>query len=71
MEQQIKISEHFKATLKTTNFKYTGNVIRVKAADVTLTDIDTGEDLSNYLQADDKGYVSLKTLQFRKKASIF
>ena len=62
-----KISEHFKATLKTTNFKYTGNVIRVKAADVTLTDIDTGEDLSNYLQADDKGYVSLKNTAVQEK----
>ena len=62
-----KISEHFKATLKTTNFKYTGNVIRVKAADVTLTDIDTGADLSNYLQADDKGYVSLKNTAVQDK----
>ena len=62
-----KISKHFKATLNTTNFKYTGNVIRVKAADVTLTDIDTGEDLSNYLQADDKGYVSLKNTAVQEK----
>ena len=62
-----KISEHFKATLKTTNFKYTGKVIRVKAADVTLTDIDTGDDLSNYLQADDKGYVSLKNTAVQDK----
>ena len=56
-----KISEHFKATLKTTDFKYTGNIIRVKATDVTLTDIDTGADLSNYLKADDKGYVNLSS----------
>ena len=39
----------------------------VKAADVTLTDIDTGEDLSNYLQADDKGYVSLKNTAVQEK----
>ena len=55
------ISKHFKATLKTTDFKYTGNIIRVKATDVTLTDIDTGADLSNYLKADDKGYVNLSS----------
>ena len=54
------ISEHFVATLKTTNFVYTGNVIRVKASDVTVTDKDTKADLSNYLKADENGYVSLK-----------
>ena len=54
------ISKHFEATLKTTNFTYTGKVIRVKASDVTLIDKDTKEDLSGYLKADDKGYVSLK-----------
>ena len=53
------ISGHFEATLKTTNFTYTGKVIRVKASDVTLIDKDTKEDLSAYLQADEKGYVSL------------
>ena len=53
------ISEHFVATLKTTNFVYTGNVIRVKASDVTVTDKDTKADLSNYLKADKDGYVSL------------
>ena len=57
-----KISKHFKATLNTTNFKYTGKVIRVKATDVTLTDVDTGDNLSNYLQADDNGYVSLNNI---------
>ena len=54
------ITKHFKATLKTKNFTYTGKVIRVKASDVVLTDVDTGEDLSGYLKADEKGYVSLK-----------
>ena len=53
------ISKHFEATLKTTNFTYTGKVIRVKASDVTLIDKDTKENLSGYLKADDKGYVSL------------
>lgn len=53
-------TKHFKATLKTKNFTYTGKVIRVKASDVVLTDVDTGEDLSGYLKADEKGYVSLK-----------
>ena len=56
-----RISSHFEATLKTTNFTYTGKVIRVKASDVTLIDKDTKEDLSAYLQADEKGYVSLAT----------
>ena len=53
------ISDHMIASLKTTNFTYTGNVIRVKASDVTLVDKDTNEDLSGYLKADEKGYVSL------------
>ena len=56
------ISGHFEATLKTTNFTYTGKVIRVKASDVTLIDKDTKEDLSAYLKADEKGYVSLKAI---------
>ena len=55
-----KISEHMEATLNTTSFTYTGNVIRVKAADVKLVDKETGADLSAYLQADADGYVSLK-----------
>ena len=56
-----RISSHLEATLKTTNFTYTGKAIRVKASDVTLIDKDTKEDLSAYLQADEKGYVSLAT----------
>ena len=54
------ISDHFVATLNTTNFVYTGDVIRLKASDVTVVDKDTKADLSNYLKADKDGYVSLK-----------
>lgn len=54
------ISEHMEATVTTTSFTYTGNVIRVKASDVTLVDKETGADLSNYLQTDANGYVSIK-----------
>ena len=54
------ISENMVATLKTTDFTYTGNAIRVKAEDVTLKDKTTGEDLSHYLYVDTDGYVSLK-----------
>lgn len=34
----------------------------MKASDVTLIDKDTKEDLSAYLKADEKGYVSLKAI---------
>ena len=55
-----KIADHMVATLKTTSFAYTGNVIRVKKDDVTLIDKDTKEDLSQYLYADENGYVSIE-----------
>ena len=60
------ISGHFVATLNTTNFVYTGDVIRLKASDVTVVDKDTKADLSNYLKADKDGYVSLKATDVQK-----
>ena len=49
----------FTATLKTTNYVYTGNAIKVKASDITLVDTKTKADLSAYLAKDANGYVTL------------
>ena len=54
-----KIADHMEASLTTTSFAYTGDVIRVKKEDVKLIDKKTKEDLSNYLYADEDGYVSI------------
>ena len=49
----------FTATLKTTNYVYTGSAIKVKASDITLVDTKTKADLSAYLVKDANGYVTL------------
>jgi len=49
----------FTATLKTTNYVYTGSAIKVKASDITLVDTKTKADLSAYLAKDANGYVTL------------
>ncbi len=45
----------FTATLKTTNYVYTGSAIKVKASDITLVDTKTKADLSAYLVKDANG----------------
>ena len=53
-----KTSDHFKATLNTDSFTYTGKTIKIKKSDVTVVDKDHPEvDLSNYLAEDEYGYV--------------